>query len=575
MTVRNSTSESASKVPNGAQFDANQAPSAAARFPGENIHDHEPLAMNDGPPQQSTAALPPESGTLPPPLQVQPPPQNPPSAIQGFPVTIDVAAGTVNETASFTLSDGFEQTEINLTEPEVDLSWQLLNAARAWLFSMVVHLVILVALGLLIFGANQARDLQLEMVFADTLGDQLIDNSIDLPAGDAEADELVITPLLPELIDDPLAAPLDLDVVLDTGSVATSEVVSPTIGIALTGRDEGMKQSLLSTYGGTALTEGAVTLGLEWLKKNQRPGGYWSLRGPYQHGAPIENRVAATAMAMLAFQGAGHTHQRGEHKKVVRGGMDYLLKQLDSNGNFFRDNNDHHRLYSQAQATIAICELYGMTKDESLRRAAQEAIDYAVKIQAAMGGWRYRPGNDTDTSVTGWFVMAFQSAEMAGLEVPQDVYTGISKYLDMVASYDGSRYAYHPGREFTEAMTAEALLCRQYMGWTREDGRLRDGVNYLRLHPINYRDENVYYWYYATQVMHHMEGDEWQEWNAVMREVVPEKQTKTGKEAGSWTPVNDRWGNQAGRLYTTCLSIYMLEVYYRHLPIYGLAKGVE
>jgi hypothetical protein len=25
----------------------------------------------------------------------------------------------------------------------------------------------------------------------------------------------------------------------------------------------------------------------------------------------------------------------------------------------------------------------------------------------------------------------------------------------------------------------------------------------------------------------------------------------------------------AGRLYTTCLSTYMLEVYYRHLPLYG------
>ena len=153
------------------------------------------------------------------------------------------------------------------------------------------------------------------------------------------------------------------------------------------------------------------------------------------------------------------------------------------------------------------------------------------------------------------------------------VYTGISKYLDAVATYDGARYAYRPGREFTEAMTAEALLCRQYMGWTRNDGRLRDGVNYLRMYPINYSDQNVYYWYYATQVMHHMEGDPWQEWNAVMRVAVPENQTKTGKEAGSWTPVKDRWGMQAGRLYTTCLSIYMLEVYYRHLPIYGLTDG--
>ena len=33
--------------------------------------------------------------------------------------------------------------------------------------------------------------------------------------------------------------------------------------------------------------------------------------------------------------------------------------------------------------------------------------------------------------------------------------------------------------------------------------------------------------------------------------------------------IADQWGQHGGRLYTTCLSIYMLEVYYRHLPIYN------
>ena len=42
-----------------------------------------------------------------------------------------------------------------------------------------------------------------------------------------------------------------------------------------------------------------------------------------------------------------------------------------------------------------------------------------------------------------------------------------------------------------------------------------------------------------------------------------------GKEAGSWAPdMADSFEVHGGRLYVTCLSIYMLEVYYRHLPIY-------
>ena len=44
--------------------------------------------------------------------------------------------------------------------------------------------------------------------------------------------------------------------------------------------------------------------------------------------------------------------------------------------------------------------------------------------------------------------------------------------------------------------------------------------------------------------------------------------TRKGK-LGPHPPDADQWGGQAGRLYVTCLSTYMLEVYYRHLPLYA------
>jgi len=69
-----------------------------------------------------------------------------------------------------------------------------------------------------------------------------------------------------------------------------------------------------------------------------------------------------------------------------------------------------------------------------------------------------------------------------------------------------------------------------------------------------------------------MGGDDWDRWNNIMRQRIPEAQTKEGRERGSWEPGGDRWGHHGGRLYTTCLSIFMLEVYYRHLPIYKHAN---
>jgi hypothetical protein len=88
--------------------------------------------------------------------------------------------------------------------------------------------------------------------------------------------------------------------------------------------------------------------------------------------------------------------------------------------------------------------------------------------------------------------------------------------------------------------------------------------------PIDWdNDKDVYAWYYITQVAHHLGGDPWRRWNDRMKEVLPAMQVQKGPEAGTWDPSLDKWGHIGGRLFTTCFCTYMLEVYYRHLPIYG------
>lgn len=291
------------------------------------------------------------------------------------------------------------------------------------------------------------------------------------------------------------------------------------------------------------------------------------MTGPYADGGPTENVLAATAMAMLALQGNGNTHKSGKFRRNVERGAEALVRMQDQHGNMFTEGVLNHQLYSQAQATIVLCELYGMTKDPRYRQPAQKALDYASRIQSPQGGWRYVPREDSDMSVTGWFVMALQSGLMAGLTVQSPTLDAVTKFLDS-ATPDGSLYSYLARGEPTLVMTAEALLCRQYLGWAQTDPRLRIGVDWLLENLIDYNMQDVYYWYYATQVLHHMGGRDWDAWNKVMRQVVPANQVKEGKERGSWDPHNDRWGHHGGRLYTTCFSCYLLEVYYRHLPIY-------
>ena len=440
--------------------------------------------------------------------------------------------------------------------------------APPWLVSMFVHIGSMLLLALLVIPSVVNDAIEMEINVADEFGQQLEEDVALFTLEDAPVQESLITPTELPAVEDPLLQPDKIKEPSMDAEVTTSEFETPFIGAALTGREPGMKEVLLAAFGGNKLTEEAVQRGLEWLARNQQRNGTWSLKGPYANGGANEDVTSATAMALLAFQGAGHTTKRGQYQEVVEKGWRALLAMQDTNGDFWRGRVRHYRLYSQAQATIAVCEIYGMTHDSRFREPAQSAIDYAVKIQGKLGGWRYEPGRESDTSVTGWFVMALQSARMAGLHVPSETWRSVDSYLDRAAKSNGATYAYLPEEEATYAITAEGLLCRQYLGWKRNDSRLLSGIRHLTALPMDWDDKNVYYWYYASQVYHHMGGDIWEEWNNSMREVIPEMQTRAGSEAGSWSPRGDRWATQGGRLYTTCLSIYMLEIYYRHLPIY-------
>jgi hypothetical protein len=91
-------------------------------------------------------------------------------------------------------------------------------------------------------------------------------------------------------------------------------------------------------------------------------------------------------------------------------------------------------------------------------------------------------------------------------------------------------------------------------------------------HLLDDKQRNIYYWYYATQVLHNMQNLAWKEWNPRVRNSLTAMQVVgTGCDRGSWDPHKpfpDRWGAEAGRHYLTSMSLLTLEVYYRYLPLY-------
>jgi len=366
-------------------------------------------------------------------------------------------------------------------------------------------------------------------------------------------------------------------------------------------RSPGRRGRVGQSFGGTSQTEAAVERGIDYLVRHQFPDGRWALdRFPQeQQNAPgyedaalgqMNGDTAATGLALLALLGAGYTHREGKHEAVVRRGIEWLLRNQQPDGRLFAPGTDRTRYahsYGHAIAAIALCEAYGMTRDPALRGPTERAINHIMVAQhPERGGWRYDPQKESDTSVSGWKLMALKSAQMAGLRVPSPVLQRVAGWLDQAQFAGGSQYAYNPyasdapeqreGRQPSLPMTAEGLLMRMYLGWNRGTPALVEGGRLLAENlPQNGTAQqplrDVYYWYYATQVMFQLQGDAWKTWNQSLQDLLPPTQVVEGPLAGSWhpaAPVADRWAHAGGRHYVTCLSLLMLEVYYRHLPLY-------
>jgi hypothetical protein len=228
-------------------------------------------------------------------------------------------------------------------------------------------------------------------------------------------------------------------------------------------------------------------------------------------------------------------------------------------------------MYSHGIASIALCESFAITKDPRIENHVRRAVNYTITAQDLQSGsWRYEAHRigEGDMSQLGWQLMALKSAEFSGLQIPATNRDAILKFLrNSQRGERGGKAGYKPGEKLTRTMSAEALVCRQFLGMTRDDPRAIEAAEYLLQERPNSEKINLYYWYYGTLGMYQLGGDYWEQWNQQMQPTLTSRQVKHGSNAGSWDP-DCRWGGYGGRVYSTALSTLCLEVYYRYLPLY-------
>ncbi len=363
----------------------------------------------------------------------------------------------------------------------------------------------------------------------------------------------------------------------------------------------------------TEETEYAVQLGLEFLARHQHPDGRFD---PQKFTELDTERVSSgaegarfqldpsgtTALAVLAFLGAGYSPAEGKYKDVIQRALDYLEARQQANGDFL--TNDLVGGYDRPLGVQAFAEAYMLTRNPRYAWCAQRGIDLLTTIQNQLGGWRYRiPIQTTDTSCMSWNLFALKSGEKAGLEVREIAFAGCYHVMDLYSDAVKDQredfididpnYGYEVGRgtDYTfqtgyqnpvwdtkYATVPLGIMCRIFLGWRRShpfcigsaNKVLRDMMEEI---PRNEdwslyrsaREYPTYAWYYGTLAMHQMGGRYFRLWNQRIKKVIPGTQTKKGPMRGSW-PV---WNHDtvAGRMYTAAMGVLTLETYYRYLPV--------
>ncbi len=395
---------------------------------------------------------------------------------------------------------------------------------------------------------------------------------------------LLAAPAEPEPSPAPPEETAQADAQADARATAAAQ---PSVPAIYADRIGARRAAAAAARGGSRETERAVDAALAWLAAAQSPDGLWHAaahgagRGGAaggQHrpetGARADHGVSG--LALLAFLGAGSTHREGPHAATVERGLRALVARQRADGGLSGDAEFFAALYCHGMATLALAESVALTGDADLRGPLERAIRHTLAMQhPATGGWRYAAGDRGDTSQLGWQVMALESAAQAGLVGLEPARDRARVFLAGVSSgAAGGLAAYRPGERPTATMTAEALVCRLFLGMPAGHPAAAEALVAIGRAPPDRSSFNSYTWYYATLASFHAGGPQWDEWNRRLQAaLLPLQRREGGALDGSWDP-DPVWGGHGGRVYSTALSALTLEVYYRHEPLHERGQRV-
>lgn len=316
----------------------------------------------------------------------------------------------------------------------------------------------------------------------------------------------------------------------------------------------------------------AIERGLDYLLMAQQDDGSFKCR----HG----DTTALPSLAAMACMATGHVPGDAKYGKIIERSLDYILANHTPEGYFGEKGNG--KMYAHSISTLLLTEVSGMVSKE--RQAQIDAIlPHAIKLilnaqnikknQWNDGGWRYTPDTpESDTSCSGWALMALRSARLNGAQIPPSAISRAVKYMHNHHDKNLGSFGYQNGTQNAVTLSGAGILCLELCG-RHEDPDSMSAAKYLMgiyrdpEKGMQNQEYRFYGMYYASQGLFQIGGENWKEFSDWMYSTwVPMQRSD-----GSW---NGR-GGEDSPVYATAMMILAFAVPYRQLPVYQRDETVD
>ncbi len=302
-------------------------------------------------------------------------------------------------------------------------------------------------------------------------------------------------------------------------------------------------------------------------------------RAQHKDGSFPETYGSSTgipALVGMAFLSKGHLPTEGPYADTINRCIDYILGHQNREGLFEAGHAGSGPMYAHNIGTLFLSEVSGMVdpkRQDGIARALPKALQLILRAQRVekpekhRGGWRYNPGSrDSDTSCSGWALMALRSAKLNGAAVPDRAIEDAVAYL--YRHYDERRgcFGYSNRDDHKDSLTGMGLLCLELCGEHGKPATIKAGDFVLKTYPNLANSQFEFYGnYYNAQGMFQLGGKYWERYANHMYATYLPKQL----DDGSWH------SREAGRIYGTSMMVLAFTVPYRQLPIYQRDETVD